>query len=137
MPLAGGNVTGGVVRVGDTVRRPSGPWSPAVHALLVHLSAVGFEGSPRSLGFDAQGRHVLEHVPGEVSMPFRPPDPVAALRRVGRLLRDFHDASAEHVPSADAVWNVVIPPDRTDLFVHHDAAPWNLVLGPDRWVLVD
>ncbi|WP_406474882.1 hypothetical protein [Streptomyces platensis] len=31
-PLAGGNVSAGVVRVGDTVRRPAGPWTPAVHA---------------------------------------------------------------------------------------------------------
>ena len=32
-PLTGGNVAAGVVRVGDTVRRPSGPWTPAVHTL--------------------------------------------------------------------------------------------------------
>jgi len=30
VPLEGGNMTGGVVRVGDTVRRPAGPWTPAV-----------------------------------------------------------------------------------------------------------
>ena len=35
--LAGGNL-GGAVRVGDTVRRPVGPWTPAVHALLGHLA---------------------------------------------------------------------------------------------------
>jgi hypothetical protein len=52
VPLAGGNVSAGVVRVGDTVRRPTGPWSPAVHALLVHLHEVGFDGAPRSMGFD-------------------------------------------------------------------------------------
>ena len=34
IPLGGGNVSGGVVRIGDTVRRPAGPWTPAVHALL-------------------------------------------------------------------------------------------------------
>ncbi|MFI2076838.1 MULTISPECIES: hypothetical protein [Streptomyces] len=32
-PLPGGNVSAGVVRIGDTVRRPAGPWTPAVHAL--------------------------------------------------------------------------------------------------------
>jgi hypothetical protein len=30
IPLAGGDVTEGVVRVGDTVRRPVGPHSPLV-----------------------------------------------------------------------------------------------------------
>ena len=42
IPLAGGNMSAGVVRVGDTVRRPAGPWTPAVHALLTHLHEAGF-----------------------------------------------------------------------------------------------
>jgi hypothetical protein len=38
-----GGKTGGAVRVGDTVRRQAGPWTPAVHALLTHLHDVGFD----------------------------------------------------------------------------------------------
>jgi hypothetical protein len=38
--LDGGNA-GGAVRVGDTVRRTAGPWTPAVHALLAHLAGKG------------------------------------------------------------------------------------------------
>lgn len=41
--LPGGNA-GGAVLVDGTVRRLSGPWTPAVHALLRHLEARGFEG---------------------------------------------------------------------------------------------
>lgn len=48
-PLTG-NVTRGLVRVGDTVRRPAGPWTDAVDALLRHLHDVGFPGAPRPLG---------------------------------------------------------------------------------------
>ena len=44
IPLPGGNV-GGAVRVGDTVRRPTGPWTPAVHELLEFLADAGL---PRS-----------------------------------------------------------------------------------------
>jgi hypothetical protein len=44
--LDGGN-TGGAVRLGDTVRRVAGPWTPAVHALLEHLAANGFTRAPR------------------------------------------------------------------------------------------
>jgi hypothetical protein len=36
---AGGGLTP-VVRVGETIRRAAGPWTPAVHALLDHLAAV-------------------------------------------------------------------------------------------------
>ena len=64
-----GNVTTGVVRVGDTVRRPVGPWTDAVDALLTHLHDVGFDGAPRPLGRDDQGRQVLEYVPGECGHP--------------------------------------------------------------------
>jgi hypothetical protein len=56
--IAGGNVNQ-VVRVGDTVRRPAGPWTPAVHALLTHLHNVGFSAGPRPLGVEELGREVL------------------------------------------------------------------------------
>ena len=44
-PLLGGNASTGVVRVGDTVRRPAAPHTAAVQALLSYLHAVGFEGA--------------------------------------------------------------------------------------------
>ena len=66
--LAGGNVAASVVRVGDTVRKPAGPHTPAVHALLEHLRAAGFTGAPRSFGVDDDGRHVLEYVPGTTEL---------------------------------------------------------------------
>lgn len=40
-PLYRGNVAHGVVRVSDTVRRPTGPWSSSVDALLLHLERAG------------------------------------------------------------------------------------------------
>ena len=67
VPFADGNVSS-VVRVGDTVRRGTGPWTPTVHALLRHLERVGFEGAPRVLGIDERGREVLSFVPG-VTIP--------------------------------------------------------------------
>jgi hypothetical protein len=138
-PLGGGNMTAGVVRVGDTVRRPAGPHTPAVHALLSHLHAAGFEGAPRALGIDEQGREVLEFIPGQVPWPERfdlvtPPDRLA---RAARLIRDFHDAVTGFTPPADARWQALIPADgRCDIIAHHDLAPWNLVIGP-RWVFID
>src|ERR1700750_1023228 len=54
-PLGGGNVAAGVVRVGDTVRKPAGFWTPAVDALLTHVRRAGFAGAPRPLGRGARG----------------------------------------------------------------------------------
>jgi hypothetical protein len=137
IPLSGGNSAGGVVRVGDTVRKPSGPWSPAVDAFLRHLAAVGYENSPKSLGFDHQGRHVLEFIDGAIEMPSGPNRPDAELVRVGALIREFHDASESFVAPSDAQWRVAIAPDAEDLIVHHDIAPWNLVHGAQRMVIID
>lgn len=136
VPLDGGNVTAGLVRVGDTVRRPAGPWTPAVHALLVHLADVGFRHAPRSFGLDEHGRHVVEHVDGVMAHP-APSVAPPSLTDVGSLVRDLHDALDGWAPPADAAWQRVIPPDGEDQVVHHDLAPWNLVLAPDRVVLID
>ncbi|HEX7135927.1 MAG TPA: phosphotransferase [Iamia sp.] len=134
IPLTGGNVTAGLVRVGDTVRRPAGPWTPAVDALLTHLHEVGFDGAPRSLGVDERGRHVVEWIDGGVTHPY---EPGPSLVEVGGLARRLHDAVEGFVPPADAVWGTAIPPDDADLVVHHDLASWNLVHGAGRTVLID
>jgi Phosphotransferase enzyme family len=137
--LLPGNVTAGVVRVGDTVRRPAGPWTHAVDALLAHLHPAGFPGAPRPLGRDAQGRQVLEYVPGRAGEPGRAHTP-AQLRQIGRMLRDYHRAVADFHPPTDAVWNCAIPPDDpvgAEIICHGDPAPWNLVDSPRGWVLID
>jgi hypothetical protein len=129
-PLGGGNVAAGVVRVGDTVRKPAGFWTPAVDALLTHLRRAGFTGAPRPLGRDDQGRQVLEYVPGPTAMD-QPQLDEAGLHRVGRLIRELHDRSAGFSPPPGSRWNVVIAPDRADLVCHHDLAPWNLFIDWD------
>ena len=69
LPSRAGRMIGGVVLVGDTVRRPAGPRTPFVQRLLAHLHAAGFDGAPRALGYDGRGREVLGCVEGWV-----PPD---------------------------------------------------------------
>ncbi|QEV22657.1 aminoglycoside phosphotransferase family protein [Streptomyces alboniger] len=143
-PLAGGNVSEGVVRVGDTVRRPTGPWTPAVHALLTHLHEVGFHAAPRPLGIDDEGREVLTFMPGDVVWPdrFSLLDPARQLARVAQLTRDFHDAVQDFTPPPDARWQRLIPAEGSDIIAHHDLAPWNLVVGgggqsQGQWALID
>jgi hypothetical protein len=134
--LTGGNVSGSVVRVGNTVRKSAGPHTAAVEAFLSYLNAAGFSGAPQTLGRDEQGRHVLEYVRGDMACDLPPMD-LDGLHRVGRLIREFHDISEGFRPPADATWDVVIRPDRADLICHHDLARWNLVCGDDRWVFID
>ena len=117
------------MRVGDTVRRPQSPRSPAVHALLRHLERVGFEGAPRYLGQDDQGREVLTYVPGEAP---RPPYPAWALTEtalvsVARLLRRYHEAVRGFDPSPYG-WLTVVPARfRAGLVCHNDPNLDNVV----------
>lgn len=60
-----GGVNGGATRVGSSVLRPTGEWSPAVHQLLKHLENVGFAGAPRVLDVDVDGNEVLTFIDGE------------------------------------------------------------------------
>jgi Phosphotransferase enzyme family len=126
--LAGGN-TGGAVRIGDTVRRTPGPWTPSVHALLRHLEAVGFDRAPRALGFDEEGREVLSFLPGETVGATRPWPAWAhsddALRQVAQWLRDYHTAVAGFVCPADAVWREGGTWRPGLIIGHNDAAPYN------------
>jgi hypothetical protein len=137
IPLAGGDVTEGVVRVGDTVRRPLGPHSPLVHALLLHLESAGFDGAPRFLGIDAAGREVLSYVDGEVAGRPRPPwiADETRLVSVGRLVRAYDDAAASFIPPPGTLAALPaeppgIPPAPAyppELIGHVDITPENVV----------
>lgn len=135
--LAGGNMTAGVHRVGQTVRRPTGPWTPAVHQLLHHLERVGFRGAPRALGIDGQGREILTFIPGAVVHPRLLDD--AALVRVARLIRAYHAAATSFDPPPDAHWQTDgRDPSGMDEFIcHNDLAPWNLIAGEHEWAFID
>jgi hypothetical protein len=143
IPLAGGDVTEGVVRVGDTVRRPVGPHSPLVHALLAHLELAGFEGAPRFLGIDGSGREVLSYIDGEVAGRPRPPwiADETRLASVGRLVRAYDDAAASFASPPDALPDTLpddppgIPPAPAyppELIGHVDITPENVVFRDGR-----
>lgn len=125
--LTGGGVNQ-VRRVGDTVRRPVRPWSGNVRRLLDHLRASGFDGAPRVLGTDAEGREIVEFIEGEVGhYPWTPQ--VAgrpALLSAARLLRDYHLAAAGVASELRTGWQFPTR-DPVEVICHNDFAPYNCV----------
>jgi hypothetical protein len=126
IPL-GGNLNE-ATRVGDTVRRRAGPWTPAVHELLHFLEREGFP-APRARGVDEKGREILEWIEGEAHAgnPIPLPDSVFAdehLIAAARLLRRYHDTVSRFRPRADAVWRLVSPAPHEGI-LHNDWSPWN------------
>jgi Ser/Thr protein kinase RdoA (MazF antagonist) len=117
IPLQGGDVTDGVVRVGDTVRRPANPSTPVVHALLRHLEAAGFAGAPRVVGMDGLGREILTYIPGTAGLnPATATD--EALANLAGMLRDYHDAT-EGFPLTTAGWGDGSNDDKSPEVIGH------------------
>lgn len=139
-PLFGGSVNT-VVRIGDTVRRPTGPWTPAIHALLRHLADVKFAYAPRVLGIDEQGREVLTFIDGEPAR--RPWAEVlrsdVGLVAIGSMLRELAEAVATFVPPPDAVWYCgQVQATAFSSMRHGDLGPWNTIWDGERLVgLID
>jgi hypothetical protein len=127
VPLPGGNV-GGAVRVGDTVRRATGPWTPAVHALLAHL-ADRLPHVPRVLGFDERGREVLTFMPGRVIDLDTEMLSPAQLVDLVRWTRLFHHAVADFAHPGP--WRYFPIPAAT-IIGHNDIAPYNACFEGDR-----
>jgi hypothetical protein len=141
-PLAGGmDNAGAVVRVGDTVRRPVKNSAAAVHALLIHLEGVGFEGAPRYLGIDEQGREVLSYIAGQAPLPPYPAWSMTdeALIEVARLLRRFHDAASSFDATGFGSWATEwADPVGGSLVCHNDVYPENVLFRDGRAVaLID
>jgi hypothetical protein len=141
VPLLGGTANRGRVhRVRDTVRRPLRQTSTATHALLRHLEEVGFDGAPRVLGVDAEGREMLSYIPGQAVTA---PAPLwglthTALRSVGVLLRRFHEAAAGFDASPYTWPDSPSPPFDRGGITHNDPNLDNVVFRDGRAVaLID
>ncbi|GAA1577674.1 aminoglycoside phosphotransferase family protein [Kribbella hippodromi] len=116
VPLAGGRLTPGVVRVGDTVRRPAHPFTAD---LLRVLAESGFTAAPQYLGRDDSGRDILTYLHGTVPSSYQrwQDNQIAA---AATLLRGFHNATrGTHLTAGQPV------------VCHHDPAPSNFVFVND------
>jgi hypothetical protein len=139
-PLRGGTANRGrVVRVGDTVLRPTAPCWRATHALLDHLAAVGFDGAPQVLAAGPV-TETLSYISGRAAVSPLPEEMLTdqALASVADLLRRYHRAAASFDPAGYS-WPRPVPARyRTRLVSHNDVHPANLVFRDGRAVgLID
>ena len=137
VPIPGGRMTSGILRRGDRLLRPMGPWSPAVHEYLRYLEAAGFAGSPRVLGTESN-REVLTYIDGDVAPDTRwqpghghrlPPyaRTDTALRGAAKLIRNLHCAAAGFGPVITSYRFDPRPPQPGEVISHGDLGPWNTV----------
>jgi hypothetical protein len=129
--LSGGNM-GGAVRVGETVRRPAGAWTPTIQRFLGHLGKQGLAWVPKPLGRDDRGRDRLSFLPGAVPQ-YPLPDWIwddDVLAKAGQLLAQLHEASGSF-DARGAVWQLPHH-EPAEVICHNDFAPYNMVFIDQR-----
>jgi hypothetical protein len=127
--LAGGNLTR-VVRIGNTVRRETGPWTPSIHRLLRHIRGRGFDLAPETTGIDELGREILTFIPGETLSESPWPrwvwsdelldEAVAVLADYHRTVADFRPTLVESRLGTESL-------NSDQIVCHNDFAPYNCV----------
>lgn len=127
----------GAVRVGETIRKPSGPWTPTVQALLRFLRERGFDLAPEPLGLDEQGREVQSVMPGAPA--YRPWPPVMlrvdGVERLATVLRRYHDLVRAYDPGPEPCWRAGCGPlVKGEIACHGDYGAWNTLWEGDRLV---
>jgi hypothetical protein len=121
IPLLGGQITHGIVRVGATVHRPQKSNASFVHELLLFLEQQGFHEAPRFLGIDEQGREVLSYIEGD-TLPgsgYKLSD--GLLVKTAGLIRRLHDLTAG---SSLAQGHEIV--------AHHELGPHNTIFQGDQ-----
>jgi phosphotransferase family enzyme len=129
---------GGAVRIGDTVRRRAGRWTPTIHALLDHLDSAGLDAVPRALGFDEHGREVLSLIEGQTVYSTRDPDgegwPEWAysdglLVQAAQWLARYHRAVRTFRPSQAEWRSGPRPLGAEEIVCHYDFRAANVVVS--------
>jgi hypothetical protein len=126
--LEGGR-TGKIWRSGDSVIRPSGPWTPTVHRFLQHLRGRGFLGAPKPVEIIANNQEIVSFVEGRVSEDLSDPfiGSETMLLSAGKLLRDFHSASQGFLETDRGFQTWMLPAQAPcDIVCHGDFAPYNV-----------
>ena len=129
-PLTGG-ATEGAVRIGQTARRPTGAWTPAVHELLTHLSQSTL--APTPLGRDVRNREVLTYIPGRTVRPDDERLTDAQVASCGAALRELHDLMRTFRPAGERQWRYGVRTLGADeVICHNDPGVYNWAFEGDR-----
>ena len=123
---------GAVVRVGPHVLRPTNPNTRAIHALLAHVRAAGFDGVPEVVRIEPDGRERLVFLEGDVPIVAFPAwsQRDAVLASTAALLRRYHDATVGFAAPPGSTWSTEMAdpaPGEDPVLCHDDVCPENVV----------
>lgn len=123
IPLTGGRLTPGIVRIGNTVHRPSKNNAGFVHELLLWLEQQGFGFAPRFLGVDEQGRDILTYLEGQTWPGSGSTLSDELLVEAAQVIRRYHDLTAGR-PLAQG----------HEIVAHYELGPHNTIFHENRLI---
>lgn len=133
--LPGGS--GGVWKVGRTVRRPTGPWTASVHEYLHWLEGEGLGGIPHVSGIDEDGREIVSYIEGR-GVPVD--DEIVldeVLEQAVTWLREFHDIAEDFQPGP-RLWRQTgeepVDLEPGQVICHNDPGAYNWIIQSGRFV---
>lgn len=117
IPLRGGRSTDGVVRIGNTLRRPHKQESEFANTILKYLERHGYPYSQRYLGRDEYGRDTFAFIEGYVPSEIGNTT-FAQLCEFMKIVKRLHDVSSRFAPKGKVI-------------CHNDLSPCNTVFRSD------
>lgn len=123
IPLLGGQLTPGIVRIGNTVRRPPKGHTSFVRDLLLFLEERGFPFAPRFWGIDDQGREILSYLQGQTWSESGSQLSDDLLIQAAKAIRQYHDLTAGAQLSQEH-----------EVVAHNELGPHNTIFQDGRLV---
>jgi hypothetical protein len=123
IPLVGGRLTPGIVRVGNTVRRDPKDNAAFVHDLLLFLDDRGFGFAPRFLGMDEQGRDIYSYLEGRTWLSSGSGLSDDLLGQAASVIRSYHDITAGSTLAQGH-----------EIVAHHELGPHNTIFQENRLI---
>ena len=123
IPLQGGQITLGIVRVGNTVRRPPKSNAAFAHELLLWLETQNFPFAPRFLGVDEQGRDIYSYLEGQAWSESGSDLSDDLLIQAARIIRNYHDVTASSMLTQGH-----------EIVAHHELGPHNTIFHENRLI---
>jgi phosphotransferase family enzyme len=123
IPLLGGRLTHGIVRIANTVRRLPKGNAAFVHDLLLWLEDQGFGFAPRFLGMDEQGREILSYLEGQTCPGSGSELSDDLLVQAAQVIRIYHDLTAGSQLSRGH-----------EIVAHHELGPHNTIFRENRLI---
>lgn len=123
IPLLGKQLTSGIVRVGNTVRRPPKGNAAFVHSLLLFLEDQGFRAAPCFLGIDEQGRNILSYLESQTWPGSGSNLSDDLLVQAAQIIRRYHDLTAGSVLAQGH-----------EIVAHHELGPHNTIFQEDQLI---